>query len=165
MDNLQKKKSILCWFQYHETYFNDNVIWKLWKMCSENKWRIDALANGWGHCTRWNNAYKQMKFCCLWSNQAIMFKYPHGFLQTWQKRVSLFFCIKYKDVFEFAIEGIIMKQTTWLCPNSSWGFFQMGEVKLCAQHPNAYCWKQNVFQKKLKNLKCIWRVTTTWPVH
>lgn len=37
-----------------------------------------------------------------------------------------------------------MKQTAWLCPNLSRGFFQMGEIKVRAQHPNAYSWKQNV---------------------
>lgn len=116
MDNLEKKRSILCWFQYHETYFNDNVIWKLWRMCLENKWRVDALANGWGHCTRWNNAYKQMKFCCLWLNQVIMFKYPLGFLQTWQKSFT-FFCIKYKDIL-----NLPLKESSW---NTQLGFVQI----------------------------------------
>lgn len=102
---LTMKKFILCWLQYHETYFNDNVIWKLWRMCFENKWRIDILANGWGHSTSWNNA-----FTGKWNSSAFGLSKPNVQVPTlissnMAEKNFTFFCIKYKDPFSLLLEG------------------------------------------------------------
>lgn len=59
VDDLQRKKNHSVWVPVSWDLFQWPCNLKRWRMCFENKWRIDTLANRGGHSTSWNNACKQ----------------------------------------------------------------------------------------------------------